>query len=128
MMLTAFAEEHLDGVLGLCIAEGWPSLAANRQRALGALTAPGVICIVALEQRQVIGFLQMITDGVITGYVCQMAVAGAHRREGVGRSLIEEAFARSGLARADLLAGEGAIDFYRSLPHQVFTGFRIYAE
>ncbi len=126
MMLTAFAEEHLPGVIGLATAEGWPSLAADRARALGALTAPGVICIVALEQQAVIGFVQMITDGAITGYVCQMAVASAHRREGVGRRLIQEALTRSGLARVDLLAGEDAVDFYRSLPHREFTGFRIY--
>jgi len=32
-----FATEHIDGVLRLCEAEGWPSLPADRDRALRAL-------------------------------------------------------------------------------------------
>lgn len=124
----AFCRAHLQGVLSLCRAEGWPSLARDPKRALAALTAPGVICVVALREGEVVGFLQLLTDGVVTGYVSLIAVAGAHRREGVGRKLVEEAFARSTLGRLDLLTEESAHEFYRSFEHRKFAGFRIYSD
>lgn len=87
-----------------------------------------MICVVALRESEVVGFLQMLTDGTVTGYVCLIAVAVAHRREGVGRKLVAEAFARSNLGRLDLLTDEGAEEFYRSFDHRRFAGFRIYSE
>ncbi len=110
----------------LCSAEAWPSLATDPSRTLAALTAPGVMCLVALRRGEVVGFLQLLTDGVSRGYVSAMAVAVAQRRNGAGRKLVEEAFVRSGLGRLDLLT-EGEVDgFYRSFEHRRFDGFRIY--
>lgn len=126
MRVEPFAESHLQGVVSLCRAEGWPSLATDLSRTLAALTAPGVICVVALQEGAVVGFLQLLTDGVARGYVSVMAVAVAERRKGVGRKLVEEAFLRSGLGRLDLLTQEEVAGFYRSFEHRQFTGFRIY--
>lgn len=112
--------------MSLCSAEGWPSLATDPSRALAALTAPGVICVVALHEGEVVGFLQLLSDGVSRGYVSVMAVAAAQRRNGVGRKLVKEAFVRSGLGRLDLLTEGEAEGFYRSFQHRRFAGFRIY--
>ena len=46
------------------------------------------------------------------GYVTLITVS-----RGIGRHLIEEALAHTGVQRLDLLSTEGADDFYRSLPH-----------
>lgn len=48
------------------------------------------------------------------------------RRRGVGRGLVEEAFARVGAGRMDLIASDESLDFYRSLRHREQAGFRIY--
>lgn len=126
MEIEPFAESHLQGVMSLCSAEGWPSLATDPSRTLAALTAPGVICVMALRGGEVVGFLQLLTDGVSRGYVSVMAVAVAQRRNGVGRKLVEQAFVRSGLGSLDLLT-EGEVEgFYRSFEHRRFAGFRIY--
>ena len=111
--------------MSLCRAEGWPSLSIDPSRTLAALTAPGVISVVALADGEVVGFLQLLSDGVTRGYIPAMAVARSKRRAGVGRKLVEEAFVRSGLGRFDLLTEE-AEDFYRSFEHRQFAGFRIY--
>lgn len=71
----------------------------------------------------------MLTDGATIGYLSLMAVAAGHRRKGVGRELIKEAFARSALGRLDVLAEEGGGEsLYRSFEHRRFLGFRIYPD
>ena len=51
-----FIEEHLDGVLSLCRAEGWPSFPDDPERAIRVLTAPGVTTVIALDDGKVVGF------------------------------------------------------------------------
>ena len=126
MECIAFAEEHLAGLLRLCEAEGWPSLPADPERAVRALTAPGAITVVAVEDGEVLGFAHMLTDGEIQAYLCGIAVAAAARRRGIGKALIAVAFARSGAQRVDLLALDESEDFYRAFDHRTLPGFRIY--
>ena len=126
MDYVAFSDEHLPGIIRLCEAEGWPSFPADPARAVRALTAPGVITVVALENGEVVGFAQMLTDGEIQAYLCDVAVATAARGQGVGKKLIENAFARSGAQRVDLLALDDSEGFYRSFGHRAMPGYRIY--
>lgn len=81
--------------------------------------------VVALEDRQVIGFAYALTDGAIHAYLCLVAVAREMRRRGIGQQLITAVLARSGAMRIDLLAVNGADGFYRSLPHRSWNGYRI---
>lgn len=124
--LVPFAEEHLPEVLELCEAEGWPTLAADPSRAARALTAPGVVSAVALEEGAVVGFAYLLTDGEIDAYLAALAVSERVRRRGIGRALVDHVFARSGARRLDLLAGTGSEDFYRSYRHRTFPGYRVY--
>jgi ribosomal protein S18 acetylase RimI-like enzyme len=123
---VAFGEAHLPGVIALCEAEGWPSFPADPERALRALTAPGVVTVVAVADGEVVGFAQMLTDGEIQAYLCDLAVAAGSRGAGIGRKLVEEAFARSGAARVDLLALDESEGFYGSFEHRTMPGYRIY--
>lgn len=122
----AFSEEHLPGVIRLCEAEGWPSFPADPAQALRALTAPGVVTIVAVDDGQVVGFAQMLTDGEIQAYLCLVAVAAEARGHGIGRQLVDEAFVRSGAKRVDLIALDASEGFYRSFQHRTMPGFRLY--
>lgn len=125
-IVAAFAPEHLDGVLRLCAAEGWPSFPADAARALRALTAPGVKTVVALHEGEVIGFAHVLSDGEVQAYLSLLAVDASWRRCGVGRGLVEEAFRRAGTKRLDLLSEDTAIDFYESLPHRTVPGYRLF--
>ncbi len=126
MDYVAFREEHLPGVLRLCEAEGWPSFPADPARALRALSAPGVVTVVAIDDGAVVGFAQMLTDGEVQAYLCDLAVGKATRGVGVGRRLVEEAFARSGAQRVDLLAVDESEGFYQAFEHRPMPGYRIY--
>ncbi|HEV8460998.1 MAG TPA: GNAT family N-acetyltransferase [Gaiellaceae bacterium] len=126
MEFVAFSEGHLPSVLRLCEAEGWPSFPADPARAVRALTAPGVVTVIAVEDGEVVGFAQLLTDGEIQAYLCGMVVATTARSRGIGTRLIEQAFARSGAQRIDLLALDESEGFYRSFGHRAMPGYRLY--
>lgn len=128
MELLDFAASHLPGVLRLNEAEGWPSLPANPRRAQAALTAPGVVCVVAVDKGIVVGYIHVLTDRAITAYVSTIAVAAERRREGIGRQLIREEAQRAGVNRLDLLTDVVSEEFYRTFEHRTLSGFRIYPE
>lgn len=123
--LAVYADDHAEGISGLCQDLGWPTY-SDPDVVRAGCTAPGVITRVALTaDGQVAGFAQACGDGVMQSFLSQLAVAPAYRRRGVARRLVEEVFAASGTQRMDLLTDD-AHAFYRSLPHREKTGFRIY--
>jgi ribosomal protein S18 acetylase RimI-like enzyme len=124
--LRRFAPDHLDGVLDLCRAEGWPSLPEDPERAVRVLTAPGVTTVVAVDGDRVVGFAQMFSDGEIQAFLTSIAVADGQRGRGVGRSLVDEALRMAGGERVDLLSEDAAVPFYESFPHFRKPGFRLY--
>ena len=115
----------LPAVLALCEVENWPSLVEDPERALRVLAAPGVVAIVAEVDASVIGFAYFQTDREIQAHLSLMVVSRAHRRQGIGRGLINFGGSQVGASRVDLITDEGAA-FYRSLPHGEMLGFRVY--
>jgi len=123
-----FDASHLDSVVALCAAEGWPSFPADPARAARALVAPGVTSVVASDGGEVIGFATMLSDGEIQAYLSLLVVAATRRHEGVGAILVREAFRRAGGERVDLLAEDDAQGFYASMAHRRLPGFRLYPD
>ncbi|MGH7024586.1 MAG: GNAT family N-acetyltransferase [Caulobacteraceae bacterium] len=128
MDIRPYTPADLPGVLRLCNLEGWEWLQADPARANKALTAPGVTTMVAVEGGALVGFAQLQSDGEVQAHLSQIAVEPAHRRKGVARELIVQALRAAGGVRIDLIANEGAEDFYRALPHFRREGFRLYPE
>ncbi|RDI49030.1 GNAT family N-acetyltransferase [Nocardia mexicana] len=130
MRVVQYADEHLDGIVALCRAEGWPSYPADLDGADRALRAPGSLTLVAIDGHgaiddiAVVGFAHALSDGW-WGYLSLLLVAEHRRREGIGVRLVKELFRRSGVTRLDLITDE-ASEFYRSRPHTSFEGFRLY--
>jgi ribosomal protein S18 acetylase RimI-like enzyme len=122
-----FERRHLEGVIELCRAEGWDSYLADSERTFRALIAPGVITIVATADGAVCGFAQILTDGEIRAYLTDVAVSAEARRQGIGKRLIEEAFARAGARYLDLLSDPAAEKMYEAFEgYRRMQGFRIY--
>lgn len=125
MEIVRFERSQLLGIVKLCAQEGWPTFPSDHDRALRALNAPGVVTVVAVDAAQVIGFAQLQTDGAIQAHLSLIAVSEEYRRQGIGRKLIETAFALSGAERIDLIT-ETASEFYKSFAHRTMSGYRIY--
>src|SRR5262245_53391372 len=121
-----FVDEHLDGILRLCTEANWPSLPSNPERALRALTAPGVTTVVAIEAERVIGFAQLLSDGQIQAFLALLIVDSRRRGQGIGRELVNEALRLGGGERIDLMSEEDAAGFYETFPHRRLPGFRLY--
>ena len=117
---------HLEGVLRLCDAEGWPSLPADPGRAGRVLTAPGVTTVVATEDDVVVGFAQLCGDGEIQAFLASLVVDRDQRQTGIGRELVIEGLRLAGGERIDLLSEEAATGFYESFPHFQKPGYRLY--
>ncbi|HTA34490.1 MAG TPA: GNAT family N-acetyltransferase [Solirubrobacteraceae bacterium] len=126
MRIVDFAPEHLEEVVRLCEREGWTTFTQAQELTLRALQAPGVVALVAAQHGgEVIGFAYALSDGVIQAYLACLVVADGARRRGVGRGLLEQALARSGARRIDLLSADSSAAFYESFPHQRARGYRI---
>jgi hypothetical protein len=86
--VAVFEAAHLDGVLSLCRAEGWPTLPADPDGALRVLPALGTVTVMALStDGEVVGFAHALSNG-LTAYLAELVVAVEHRGRGVARSVI----------------------------------------
>jgi ribosomal protein S18 acetylase RimI-like enzyme len=117
-------------VAGILASLEWDNFGYDPDLTRKALTAPGVTTIVAAagETGEVVGFAQVFADGVFQAHLGLLAVDEGWQRRGVGRGLVEEAFARVGARRLDLIASDESLEFYRSFRHREQVGFRIYAD
>jgi ribosomal protein S18 acetylase RimI-like enzyme len=121
-----FERQHLDGIVRLCKAEGWESY-YDPERTLRALSGPGVVTVVAVENQAVMGFAQVLTDGAIRAYLANMAVVAEQRNRGIGRRLIEEVFTHLDAFYLDLLAAEDATPFYERFVNRRLPGYRLFS-
>ena len=122
-----FRPDDLEGVIALCVAEGWPSFPEDPARALRALTAPGVTTVVGEEAGRVVGFAQLLSDGEIQAHLSLIAVHPDARRQGLARQMLRLALAEAGGSRIDLIT-DTAPQFYAALPHRRLDGFRIWPQ
>jgi len=125
--VAEYGAQHLAGVIALCEAEGWTSFPGDPERAHRALTAPGVIAVVALDGALVVGFAYLQSDGEVQAHLSNIGVKKTHRRRGIGRRLLAEGQRRAGGLRVDLVT-DTAVEFYESFPKRRLAGYRVYPE
>ena len=90
------------------------------------LTAPGVTTVVAVNEGEVVGFAQLLSDGELQAFLASIAVDARFRGRGVGRALVEEALRLGGGTRIDLLSEDASVGFYERFPHFRKPGYRLY--
>ncbi|HEX2127651.1 MAG TPA: GNAT family N-acetyltransferase [Solirubrobacterales bacterium] len=121
--IQPFARAHLDGLIALVAAAGWTEYSEDAERTHRALTAPGVTTLVALDGGQVVGAIQIQSDGVIQAHVSMLLVDPNRRATGVGSRLLREGLGRAGGLRLDIRTRtEG---YYERLGASRSLGFRL---
>ena len=94
----------LDGLFALYQAEQWTNF--TKEKVAAMLAASASIYLVLEEAGEIIGFARYITDDVETTFIGEIIVAKSHRRQGLGRRLIEEIEARLPATRIELASEE----------------------
>lgn len=123
IQIEPFAQAHLDGLIALVAAEGWTEYTDDVQRTFGALTAPGVTTLVALASGDVVGVIQVQSDGVIQAHVSMLLIERSWRGAGLGSRLLRQGLERAGGVRLDIRTRtEG---YYERLGATRSLGFRL---
>jgi GNAT superfamily N-acetyltransferase len=120
--ILTYSREHLDPIVRMC--EGI-SL-SDPERADRAMSAPGTVALVAVDDGGLVGFSHSITDGALQAYLSMLLVSPDRQRRGIASSLIEETTERSGAIRLDLVSGEEAGPLYRTFSFRRLPGHRLY--
>lgn len=121
-----FAQVHLDGLIRLVAAEGWAEYADDPERTNRALCAQGVTTLLALAGEQIIGVIQVQSDGVIQAHVSMLLIAPEWRGHRIGSRLLREGLERAGGLQLDIRTGtEG---YYERLGATRSLGFRLTRE
>jgi GNAT superfamily N-acetyltransferase len=123
--IRQFIARDASAICALCQAEGWDYW-DDPDRATRALGAPGVTTLVAERGDELLGAVQVITDGEINWVVGAMIVAPAARNQGVGTRLLEAVFEATGAKRLDLQTEDDGPRFYRRFPGREMVAFRLY--
>jgi ribosomal protein S18 acetylase RimI-like enzyme len=121
--ISEFERDHLDGALALFTAEGWDTYYEDPERTVRVLTAPGSTTLVAVEDGEVAGLVQLQSDGEIQAHLSALVVGEAWRGRGLARRLLRESLARAGGMRIDILSL--AESFYERLGADRRPGFRL---
>jgi ribosomal protein S18 acetylase RimI-like enzyme len=121
-----FARVHLDGLIRLVAAEGWAEYADDPERTKRALCAQGVSSLVALAEEEVLGVIQVQSDGAIQAHVSMFLIAPEWRGHGIGSRLLREGLERAGGLYLDIRTRtEG---YYERLGATRSLGFRLTRE
>jgi ribosomal protein S18 acetylase RimI-like enzyme len=125
-LIEPFARAHLDGLIALVTAEGWTEYTEDVERTYRALTAPGVMTLVATVAGSVVGAVQVQSDGLIQAHVSMLLIDRHWRGVGLGSRLLRESLKRAGGLQLDVRTRtEG---YYERLGASRSLGFRLTRE
>jgi ribosomal protein S18 acetylase RimI-like enzyme len=124
--IRTYSREYLDPIIRMCEGISFPTSLSDPDRADRAMSAPGAVALVALEDGQLVGFSHSITDGALQAYLSMILVSPDHQRRGIASALIDATMERSGAIRLDLLSSEEAEPLYRTYSFRREPGYRLY--
>ena len=121
--IEPFTQAHLDGLIALVAAEGWTEYTDDVERTRRALTAPGVTTLVAIADTELVGAIQIQSDGLIQAHVSMLLIAPPVRGVGLGSRLLRRGLERAGGLQLDVRTRtEG---YYERLGASRSLGFRL---
>lgn len=91
--------------------DGWPnppSKAVHRK-----ILENSYLSIVAIEGNRIVGFVNIVSDGVLSAYIPLLEVVKDYQGQGIGKKLVEEALAATkDLYMIDVACDDDVVPFY----------------
>lgn len=113
--IRAMADAEIEQARALLEQSNWGPRVAD-PAVFRELVARSAVALVAVENGRVVGFLRAISDGIFNTYISMLVVEAAHRRRGIGRSLVQAAMGDREEMTWVLRAGRnGVAGFYEKL-------------
>jgi len=117
-MIRDALPEEAEPIRLFLAANGWAHRVEDAPR-FAQLLQQSQRTAVCMDDGAVIGFARAITDGLSNGYLSMVVVASGHRRQGVGRALVEHITRDTPDITWVLRAGrDGAAEFFSALGFQ----------
>lgn len=116
MAVRAIRPSEHEAVRALLVANGWSGRRVSDAKSFSLLLERSPVCLVAVDEGQVIGFIRALTDGVSNGYISMVVVSQTHRKQGIGTALVRAVMGDDPDVTWVLRAGrEGVAGFYEKL-------------
>ncbi|MGH3488153.1 MAG: GNAT family N-acetyltransferase [Actinopolymorphaceae bacterium] len=105
---------------------GWPSPPTPAQHLAVLRGSYRVVIARADSSRRVVGFVNLISDGVLTAFIPWLEVLPEHQGHGIGSELVRRVLAAAEhLYSVDLTCDEPLRPFYEGLGMQTVTGMAV---
>lgn len=93
---------------------GWPNPPANET--FKKLLRGSYKVVLAYENKKLVGFINSISDGVLSAYIPLLEVLPDYQNKGIGKELVNKLkIELSNLYMVDLLCDENLIPYYKKL-------------
>ena len=87
VVIRPIGAAEVEAARRLLLANGWSGARFEADRFPGLIDGARV-ALVAVDGERVVGFARSLGDGVGNGYIANVVVDAARRREGIGRDLV----------------------------------------
>lgn len=109
--LDGIAPEQLHGFF-----EGWPNPPTPQTHLRILRGSSAFVLAVDVASGRVVGFVNALSDGVLSAYLPLLEVLPAYRGRGIGRDLVRRVLAELGdLYMVDVTCDPDVVPFYRAL-------------
>lgn len=117
MQVRDLESRDIEDVYQVLSTNGWAHRVPDVEYLRRIVEASQRSCV-AIERGKVVGFARAITDGLSNGYLSMVVVAEPHRRQGVGKALVNESSTRT--HRSPGFSEQGGMGRVSSLLRLVF--------
>ncbi|WP_214798483.1 MULTISPECIES: GNAT family N-acetyltransferase [unclassified Exiguobacterium] len=124
MNIRAYVSSDFEHIQQLNRDEGWTQLVERNELTREAWKQSNVTYVMESENGEIVAYLRGLTDTTVTLFVCELLVAPAYRKRGLGEQLLQHIHALHPTTRIELLANQLSHTYYEKLRFRPFYGFR----